>query len=136
MANQNISETFPYDCAFEFVASNNVKRIGLFERDTATNKLREYNGYDDNYYRVCLLDEIDDFKTNGIENCQHLKGLKNLRLDLRMDYVINLPIGTFKKPVVLVHIKYFMNSSVLYRYGMKGIFGIEKVLNILYKFHY
>ena len=124
-----IFNSFPYDCAFKFWPDGNREpKFGLFEIDPLNNKLKEYQTSEGTaYYNVHLLERIGPFQMNGIDKCYNLSTLPNLRLDMRESHLVKISVDCKKKAILLIHIKFFQNFSVMFREGMTEIYGIEKV---------
>lgn len=130
--------SFKYDCAYKYTSgSSKVEKFGLLEVDDSNElkaNLSEAGGA--KRYKVIPLEEkfqssFDEYRFSEI-SC--LKGLKELWLDLRHSSIIYIEETQLKslEPILLCHIKNFVEGRIIFREGMENIYGIEKVYLLLF----
>jgi len=131
---------FIYDCAVQY-ESNNGKKLGLLETDNNNNLICTQT-VDGNKYKVYPLIEVIDtearignlgFTSYGYDEKLNLKELPCVILDMRNDTQVYIDENQMinKIPILLIHIKFFVSDEIIYRQGMNGIYGIEKVIILI-----
>lgn len=124
---------YRFDCAYMYTSSSNEVKFGLFEVDILNQFVLSHS---DNGIRIRvfpLLETAQPFETCSSENIKILKRLKSLQLDLRTLSTCYIEEFQLKSlvPILLIHIKNFVDGRILFREGMDKIYGIEKVIIFL-----
>ena len=126
-----------YDCAVQY-ESNCGKKLGLLEMDINRN-LKCTQTEQGNKYKVYPLIEVISkearegnlgFTSYGYKEKFNLKELPCVILDMRTDHQVFIDENQMfnKVPILLINIKFFISDEVIFRQGMIGIYGIEKVI--------
>ena len=120
---------FKFDCAYKYKSSSNEVKLGLFEVDISNKLILSQTANGIRVKVFPLVETSKSFEAYGINDMKILKTLKHLQLDLRSSSICYIEEAQLKplEPILLIHVRNFIDGHIMFREGMDGIYGIEQV---------